>query len=171
MANGLTDKQLAFVAAYIGRARQNATEAARIAGYSPKTAYSIANENLNKPEIAEAIQKWRDSVKQQGIASLEYRITQLDLLEQKYFDLIEARSDEHADVPGGATGLLVRQIKLSPNGIEVEEYVADTAVTKEIRAIYDDAAKEMGHRATKSETRLSDANGEPFKLVIDRVTT
>ena len=34
----------------------NATQAAIRAGYSEKTAYSIGNENLMKPEIAKAIQ-------------------------------------------------------------------------------------------------------------------
>lgn len=33
----------------------NATRAAKVAGYSEKTAYSIGQENLKKPEIAEAI--------------------------------------------------------------------------------------------------------------------
>jgi hypothetical protein len=130
----------------------------RLAGYDAKNAKvfsAIGRENLEKPGINAEIQAWRDSVKQQGIASLEYRVNRLDLLEQKYFDLIDARSEEHADIPGGETGLLVKQVKLSPSGVEVEEYVADTAVTKEIRAIYDDAAKEMGHRVVKSESKLS----------------
>jgi len=35
----------------------NATDAAKRAGYSEKTAYSIGNENLSKPEIAEYINK------------------------------------------------------------------------------------------------------------------
>lgn len=35
----------------------NATAAAKRAGYSPKTAYSIGQENLKKPEIKSAIQQ------------------------------------------------------------------------------------------------------------------
>lgn len=35
----------------------NATQAAIRAGYSPKTAYSIGNENLNKPELKAYIDK------------------------------------------------------------------------------------------------------------------
>lgn len=45
----LTPKQKAFADYYIQTC--NATEAAKKAGYSPKTAYSIGNENLNKPEV------------------------------------------------------------------------------------------------------------------------
>lgn len=45
----LTPKQKAFCDYYIETG--NATEAARKAGYSEKTAYSIGQENLKKPEI------------------------------------------------------------------------------------------------------------------------
>ena len=50
----LTEKQARFVAEYL--VDMNATEAAKRAGYSEKTAYSIGFENLRKPEIQEAIQ-------------------------------------------------------------------------------------------------------------------
>lgn len=51
----LTPKQIKFCKEYLANG-QNATEAARAAGYSPKTAYSIGAENLTKPEIQEYIQ-------------------------------------------------------------------------------------------------------------------
>ncbi len=49
----MTPKQQRFVAEYL--VTMNGTQAAINAGYSPKTAYSTANENLNKPEIKRAI--------------------------------------------------------------------------------------------------------------------
>lgn len=51
----LTEKQARFVAEYL--VDLNATEAAKRAGYSEKTAYSIGFENLRKPEIQEEIQQ------------------------------------------------------------------------------------------------------------------
>lgn len=51
----LTTKQQRFVEEYV--VDFNATESAIRAGYSEKTAYSIGHENLNKPEIAEAIRE------------------------------------------------------------------------------------------------------------------
>ena len=45
----MTPKQQKFCDAYL--ISGNATDAAIKAGYSPKTAYSIGNENLKKPEI------------------------------------------------------------------------------------------------------------------------
>lgn len=56
MAEGLTDKQRAFIDHYFA-CGFNATEAAKRAGYSQKTAYSIGNENLRKPEIKAEISR------------------------------------------------------------------------------------------------------------------
>lgn len=49
----MTPKQSRFVAEYL--IDGNATQAAIRAGYSAKTAYSIGEENLRKPEIAAAV--------------------------------------------------------------------------------------------------------------------
>lgn len=51
----LTPKQRRFVDEYL--IDLNATQAALRAGYSKKTAYSMGDENLKKPEIKRAIQK------------------------------------------------------------------------------------------------------------------
>lgn len=51
----MTEKQKLFCEEYL--ISLNATQAALRAGYSEKTAYSIGNENLKKPEIQEYIQK------------------------------------------------------------------------------------------------------------------
>ena len=47
----LTQKQQAFIDCYTG----NATEAAKLAGYSEATAYSSGQRLLKQPQIAEAI--------------------------------------------------------------------------------------------------------------------
>lgn len=49
----MTPKQVLFVQEYL--VDLNATQAAMRAGYSEKTAYSMGQENLKKPEIAAAI--------------------------------------------------------------------------------------------------------------------
>lgn len=51
----LNNKQRAFVAEYLRDF--NATQAAIRVGYSPKSAYSIGQENLKKPVIADAIKQ------------------------------------------------------------------------------------------------------------------
>ena len=55
MTKGLMPMQALFVQEYL--VDLNATAAAKRAGYSPKTAYSIGQENLKKPELKSAIQQ------------------------------------------------------------------------------------------------------------------
>jgi len=65
----LTNKQRLFVAAYLDCL--NATEAARRAGYSAKTAYSIGWENLKKPEIKQYIAFIKNNLEEEaGISKL-----------------------------------------------------------------------------------------------------
>ena len=65
----LTEKQQAFADAYIECGNQ--TEAARRAGYSSKTAYSIGNENLKKPEVSAYIKSRMAELEAQRVASAD----------------------------------------------------------------------------------------------------
>ena len=65
----LTEKQKAFADAYIETGNQ--TEAARRAGYSSKTAYSIGNENLKKPEVSAYIKERMAELEAQRVASAD----------------------------------------------------------------------------------------------------
>jgi len=53
----LTEKQRAFVEAYMGEAEGNATRAAELAGYqgNENTLSTVGSENLRKPKIRQAI--------------------------------------------------------------------------------------------------------------------
>jgi phage terminase small subunit len=65
----LTQKQKLFCEYYIEN--WNATDAAKRAGYSETTAYSIGSENLSKPEIKEYIEEiQKDIAKLAGISRL-----------------------------------------------------------------------------------------------------
>jgi len=74
MVNTLTLKQKKFCDEYI--ACGNATEAAIRAGYSEKTAYSIATENLRKPELKtymdEQLRQIHDSAIADATEVMEY---------------------------------------------------------------------------------------------------
>ena len=65
----LTPKQQKFAEYYLETG--NATESAKKAGSSEKTAYSIGNENLSKPEIKEYIQERLDELKSKQIATID----------------------------------------------------------------------------------------------------
>lgn len=73
MTSKLTLKQDAFVKAYIVNGF-NATQAAITAGYSKKTAGSVGNENLQKPEIAKAIDEHRKNLEKAHIWNKEKKL-------------------------------------------------------------------------------------------------
>ena len=64
----LTPKQAAFVDAYIETG--NASEAARRAGYSSKTAEAMGRENLQKPTINEAIEARQAEIRSKRTADV-----------------------------------------------------------------------------------------------------
>ena len=65
----LKQRQIDFCEHYIRTG--NATEAAKLAGYSEKTAYSIGSENLKKPEISEYIARRVEEENAARIASAD----------------------------------------------------------------------------------------------------
>ncbi len=62
----MTDKQRRFADEYL--VDLNATQAAIRAGYSEKTAYSIGNENLNKPELKAYIDEKLEQIRSEKTA-------------------------------------------------------------------------------------------------------
>ena len=64
----LTPKQEAFVDAYIETG--NASEAARRAGYSSRTAFRSGQENLQKPAIQQAIHARQDEIRSKRTATV-----------------------------------------------------------------------------------------------------
>ncbi len=67
---GLTHKQQVFIDNYSG----NATEAAKLAGYSEATAYSSGQRLLKQPQIAEAIRAREQERQAPNIANREQRL-------------------------------------------------------------------------------------------------
>lgn len=172
----LTPKQHAFVAAYLGSCKGNATKAAIEAGYSPKTATATGAENLRKPHIQAAIAGWREEIKTTSLRELDGRLAKLEELESRLWRLIHAREEENGDYAGGgATGLLVRQRKMMGGGefgYEITEYVYDSAVIRDLTGVYAQIAKETG--ADKLKLEVSGPNGGPVQvssdLMVDIVT-
>lgn len=67
--NTVTDKQKRFCDEYLIDC--NATQAAIRAGYSPKTAYSIGEENLKKPELKTYIDERLEQLHSEKIADAQ----------------------------------------------------------------------------------------------------
>lgn len=92
MTKRLTQKQEMFCVKYFELG--NATEAAVQAGYSPKTAYSIGNENLKKPEIRARIQELRKKVEDAAIMNVSERQRKLSVIARaRLTDFIELGQD------------------------------------------------------------------------------
>lgn len=127
------------------------------------------------PEFSARVQEhrdtWRTEIKARGIADRQNRIDALNNRHERMQRVIEARAEELADVPGGGTGLLVRQAKLvkvyTSNGddkdedgetlysakrdVVVYEYTVDTALLKEMRETEKQAAQDLGQWTEKQE--------------------
>lgn len=100
----LTDKQKRFIEEYL--VDLNATQAAIRAGYSERTAYSIGEENLKKPEIKRAIEE------AQLNRSSRVQITQDDVIRM----LIE-----NIEKSSGTKQVVITQTRKSEDG----EFVGD----------------------------------------------
>jgi hypothetical protein len=81
---------------------------------------------------------------------------------QRMLQVVEERAADAsmATVPGGRTGLLVRQIKVlgtGPNQKLVPEYVVDTGLLlREIRATAQQAAEELGQWKSDADATAAD---------------
>lgn len=166
----LSLKQEKFVAAYVGPANGNATEAARLAGYkgTAKTLASVGSENLAKPEIAEAVAAYRTEVRRQGIRALENRLDEYEERWRLMRRLRVARAEDEAirRFPGGDTGLLVPTVKQIGGGDtaeRVEEAELDTGYLREMRELEKQASQETGQWTEKKE--IAGAGGGPLEIL------
>ena len=89
------------------------------------------------------------------IAKKRERLKTLNALHQKAMRVIEERAEDmDGEATATGTGLLVRQIKIVRNGDDVtvqKEYTVDVALMREIRALEEQAAKELGQWVDKRE--------------------
>lgn len=137
-----------------------------------RAALLLAEDDLSHEAIAEAagitsrtLRTWKqnsefaaqvgDYVGQLQAAMLRYRIAKkrhrlkvLNDLHEKLLTVLEERAEEYAGkAPGGATGTVVMQLKqigTGPFAQTVEEYAVDIATIKQIMALEQQAAQELG---------------------------
>lgn len=86
----MTPKQAAFIREYL--IDLNATQAAIRAGYSEATAYSIGQENLNKPEIAAAINEAQADRAERTQINADYVLNRL--VEIDNMDVLDIMDDK-----------------------------------------------------------------------------
>lgn len=132
MKKKLTPKQQAFAEYYLQCG--NASEAARLAGYSKKTARSIGDENLTKPAIRQYIQEHMKAASDERIAKadevMEYFTRVMRGEEKDAFGLDVSISDRNkaAEALGKRYGLFTDKIDMKVTGptiIEGENEIED----------------------------------------------
>lgn len=115
----LTDKQTQFVVEYLKDF--NATQAAIRAGYSEKTAYSIGQENLKKPDISQAI---KESLSSQG-ATVERVVG--ELLKVAFSDI-----NDYIDIDELTGSTKVKALsKMEPGATRAIETIEEDRIIKE----------------------------------------
>lgn len=137
--------------------------------------------------VAELVAAAQAAAKVRTIANKERRVQRLQERSEKLDRVIAARAEQHAEVPGGDTGLLVREPKIvkvydvkttqrrGPTALAQEddddeqmtptggvqivyEYRVDTATLAEMRQIEKQAAQELGEWVEKVAPTKADGS-------------
>lgn len=122
----MTKKQKRFVEEYL--IDLNATQAAIRAGYSPDTAYSIGQENLKKPEIANAIAKaMAERSKRTGVNADRVVLELAKIGFAKITDIIDPETAKIKEDASEDDLACVQSVKIKPNewGTEREVKLCD----------------------------------------------
>ena len=133
----LTGKQRAFVDFYVGEADFNATQAARLAGYSDSSDHVLeqqGHENLRKPEIAKAIE--------QALAARE--ITRDYVLSGLKRSVEAAQSDKQHGAAIAGLRELGRALGLFVDRTEIDLNAEIRRVSIEINVTEDELRAELG---------------------------
>ena len=137
----MTNKQILFIAEYMKDF--NATQAAIRAGYSPKTAYSIGQELLKKPEIAEEIKR-----------QIEERIMKADEISIRLADIARGNIADLMDIT--TTGY---NFKLLVDG---EDGKIVNPNTKLIRKIKQKVTTHIGKKEDSDDTEIIETELELY---------
>ena len=121
----LSRKQQVFVEEYLRC--WNASEAARRAGYSPKTAYSIGHENLRKPEIAQAIEA---RVAEKTMSADEVLVRMAEQARAGYAPYLTPDGVDLERMIADGKAHLIKGFKETAHGQVVEFYDAQTALVQ-----------------------------------------
>ncbi|WP_143206211.1 phBC6A51 family helix-turn-helix protein [Singulisphaera sp. GP187] len=108
--------------------------------------------------IESHLEEFRQEVRRRGLASRERRIRALNDRWDRLQRIMEERAADPkmAEVPGGATGLLLHNVKGVGAGEKakvLDLYTVDTGLLKELRELEKQAAQELGQWVERQEVR------------------
>lgn len=152
----LTPKQKKFCDEYIKSG--NAKDAAIKAGYSSKTAYSIGNENLKKPELKSYIEKQMKQLESEKIAGarevLEY-LTSVVRGEQT--ESVTTAKGVYDDVPVTAKDRIAAAKEI------LKRYPVDPLGKAQVRKANADA------RVAEAKAKAMEDNGQDIEQLLDKM--
>lgn len=151
LANPKKEQASALIAA--GRLEYG--QIAEMVGITRLSLYRWRQEPKFVARINHHVSEITADVKIAAVASKNHRIAVLNQLQTKLLNLIEQRAADQttAEAAGGDQGLIVKQFKVSGE-TKVTEYVFDRAVLQELRAVQEQAAKELGQLTEKHEHKI-----------------
>src|ERR1039457_734688 len=126
-------------------------------GYSEAGAAASASRLLSDTNVSARIEELKTSIAE-GVVEVDIRQrpARVQVLENNLncmLGLIEARGVEHADYPGGDTGMLVKDYR--GKNAEREIWKLDAALVRQINATMKQAAIEEGQRSEKREVKAA----------------
>src|SRR5690349_16476460 len=115
VARSLTMKQRKFIAAYIGQANGNATEAARIAGYkgTDKALSVVGADNLVKPSIQNELAKLVAPMATGGIRDVANRVDGYINRLGEFAMIVQDRAAADDGHPGMRSGWLAKRVRIN----------------------------------------------------------
>jgi phage terminase small subunit len=136
----------------------SATGAYTAVGYSEAGAAASASRLLSDTNVSARIEELKTSIAE-GVVEVDIRKrpARVQVLENNLnsmLGLVEARGVEHADHPGGATGMLVKDYR--GKNAEQEIWRFDAALVTQINATLKQAAIEEGQWSEKREVKSTE---------------
>jgi phage terminase small subunit len=139
--NYLTDKEYLFANYYLGDANLNATEAAKLAGYSKNTARQIGYENLTKPYIKKYIQSKSSEILERTGVTQEKVLAEIAKI--AFSNITEFLNDDWSlkalsEVDSKKSGA-IKSLQRSETGFSIQTYDKSKALLTLWDLVKDDA--------------------------------
>lgn len=162
MSQNLADDRRERAALLVAEGTHTNADIARSLGITRRTVERWRQHEPFQRRVAEIVGQFATTLVADSIADRQARVAALDDRWARMKQVIEQRALEmDGECAGGDTGLLVRQVKLGPDGTAEREYAVDTGLLREMRAHEQQAAQELGQWAEKRE--ISGKDGGPIQ--------
>lgn len=163
----------------VAEGRYELTQIAEKLGITRQGLHKLRRTPAFAARVDEISREFADAALKRALARKDYRITCLANRHSLLREVIEARAaaPDMQEIPGGHTGIMVRKPVTSKDGICGYEFVVDTGTLKELRAVEEQVAKELGQFVEKREVKadvihsLKDATDDELDAELDKLTT